>query len=113
MKRALALYAVVLSATACTTLVYDARYDIDLSAVARRERAGEVKRFIDVHGHTFEDEFIKVTWTPFETQLGLILVNKTDSSQSVLWDEISYLGPDGKSDRVMHEGVEVANPAVG
>jgi len=104
--------AVLLSTTACTTLVYDARYDIDLSAVARRERGGDTKRFGDVRGHVFEDEFIKITWTPFDTQLGMILVNKSDSAQSVLWDEISYLGPDGKSDRVVHNGIEVAGAAV-
>jgi hypothetical protein len=109
MERTLALIAVVLFATACTTLVYTARYDIGLSAVEQRERGGELKRFTDVRGHTFEDELVRVTWTPFDTQLGLILVNKTDSSQRVIWDDIRYAGPDGKSDRVIHEGVKIAD----
>jgi hypothetical protein len=112
MERTLALTAVVLFATACTTLVYTARYDIGLSAVERRERGGELKRFADVHGHTFEDELVRITWTPLETQLGLILVNKTDSSQRVIWDDIRYTGPDGKSDRVIHEGVKIADRGV-
>lgn len=107
--RTLALIAVVLVATACTTLVYTARYDIGLSAVERRERGGELKRFTDVHGHTFEDELVRITWTPLEKQLGMILVNKTDSSQRVIWDGIRYVGPDGKSDRVIHEGVKIAD----
>jgi len=68
-----------------------------------------VKRFTDVRGHTFEDEFIRITWNPFETQLGLILANKTNSSQRVIWDEISYVGPEGRSDRVIHEGVKIAD----
>ena len=109
MERTLALMAVVLFATACTTLVYTARYDIGLSAVERRESGGERKQFTDVHGHTFEDEFVRITWTPLDTQLGLILVNKTDSSQRVIWDDIRYAGPDGKSDRVIHEGINIAD----
>jgi hypothetical protein len=109
MERTLALIAVVLLATACTTLVYTARYDIGLSAVERGQRGGDVKRFTDVHGHTFEDELVRITWTPLDSQLGLILVNKTDSSQRVIWDEVTYAGPDGKSDRVIHEGVNNAD----
>jgi len=109
MERTLALIAVVLVATACTTLVYTARYDIGLSAVERRERGDELKRFPDVHGHTFEDELVKITWTPLDTQLGLILVNKTDASQRVIWDDVRYVGPDGKFDRVIHEGVKPAD----
>ena len=108
MKRRLPLIAVILFATACTeTLVYTARYDIGLSNVERHQRGGEVKRFADVHGHAFEDEFIKVTWSPFETQLGLILKNKMDSPQRVVWDHVRYVGPDGKPDRVIHEGVKI------
>lgn len=110
MKRMLIVSALIY-ATACTTLVYEARYDVSLSAVQRRDAAGEVKRFDDVHGHAFEDEFIRVTWTPFETQLGLIVVNKTNSTQYVLWDQVSYEGTDGKPERVVHEGVDAANPA--
>jgi hypothetical protein len=110
MKRKLILSAMI-CATACTTLVYDARYDISLSAVTRRDGAGEVKKFVHLHGHSFEDEFLRVTWTPFETQLGVILVNKTNSTQSVLWDRVSYQGADGKPERVVHEGVDAANSA--
>lgn len=98
MERASVLIALVLFATGCTALVYHARYDIALSAVERRERGGETRPFTNVDGHTFEDEFIKVTWTPFDSQLGLIFKNKTDSSERILWDEIPYTGPDKKSD---------------
>jgi hypothetical protein len=108
MKQMLAAFA-VLCVAGCTTLVYEAKYDIDLSAVTRRESSSEVKSFPAVRGHVFEDDFIKVTWTPFEKQLGLILVNKTNSSESVLWDQVSYEGPDGKPGRVIHEGVDAAN----
>jgi len=107
MKRALGLAAVALLVPACTTLVHDARYEIGLVGVARDQRGGELKRFTDVSGHTFEDEFIRVTWTPFDTQLGLILRNKTDSTQRIVWDEISYVSLDGKSDHVVHEGVKI------
>jgi hypothetical protein len=109
MKRTIVMYALICTA-ACTTLVYDARYDVSLSEVGRRDGAGEVKKFVHLHGHSFEDEYIRVTWTPFETQLGLILVNKTDSTQLVLWDQVSYQGTDGKPERVIHEGVDATNP---
>jgi hypothetical protein len=107
--RKTAAIALVLFATGCTSLVYTARYDIGLSLVERRQRGGETKRFTDVHGHTFEDEFVKVTWTPFDSQLGLILTNKTDSSARIIWDEVIYAGPDKRSDHVIHEGVDITD----
>jgi len=90
----------------CTTLVYQAVYDVDVSSVERR-KAGEVKSFNDVHGHTFEDEYVRVTWTPTQTNLGVLLVNKTDSLQRVAWDEIIYIGPDGKSDHIVHQSADL------
>jgi len=99
----LGIVAAFLVAAACTTLVYTARYDLALSSVERHERGGETQRFTGLQGHVFEDEFVKITWTPFETQLGLVLTNKTQFSQRVLWDEIKYVGPDGRVDRVVHE----------
>jgi len=104
MKLRLGIVAAFLFAAACTTLVYTARYDLALSSVERRERGGETRRFSGLQGHVFEDEFVKITWTPFETQLGLNLTNKTPFSQRVLWDEVTYIGPDGRADRVVHEG---------
>jgi hypothetical protein len=100
-----AIIAAFLFAAGCTTLVYTVRYDLSLSSVERHERGGETARFTALQGHVFEDELVKITWTPFETQLGLILTNKTQSSQRVLWEEITYTGPEGRADRVVHEGI--------
>jgi hypothetical protein len=103
MNRGFAGMVVAFLFTACTTLVYTARYDLALSSVERHERGGETRRFTGLQGRVFEDEVVKITWTPFETQLGLILTNKTRFSQRVLWDEVTYIGPDGRADRVVHE----------
>jgi hypothetical protein len=42
----------------------------------------------------------------------LLLLNKTNSSQRLIWDEISFIGTDGKSDRVIHEGVKIVDRGV-
>ena len=109
MNRSMTLIVMLVVITGCTTRVYTAHYDIDLLTVARQESGGEARRFTNLHGHTFEDEFIRITWTPFETQLGMILVNKTTAPERVIWKEVAYIDPNGRSDKVIHEGV---NPSV-
>jgi hypothetical protein len=92
----------VLAVTACTTLVYHALYDVDLTT-ARRQLRGEPAQRLDANGHRFDDGSIRIIWTPTELQLGMVLVNKTNSPLRVLWDEVRFIGPDGKVDRVVHE----------
>jgi hypothetical protein len=36
-------------------------------------------------------------------------MNRTDSSMRVLWDDASYVGIDGRTDRIMHQGVKFAD----
>lgn len=102
-------FAPLLLAAACTTPVYVAHYDLQLSSVTRAERGAELARFDDVRGHTFQDDLIKAVWNPFEKQLGLILTNKTDRVERIVWNQVRYIDASGKSDRVVHEGASDPN----
>ncbi|HEX7139751.1 MAG TPA: hypothetical protein VF219_18005 [Vicinamibacterales bacterium] len=100
----------LLAGIGCTTPVYVARYDIELSSVTRADGGVESARFTDLHGHTFQDDVIKTTWTPYDKQLGLILTNNTDHIQRVLWPQVRYVDATGKAERVVHEGTTEIEP---
>jgi hypothetical protein len=84
-------------------------YEIQLHAVERQQRGATRESFQPTAPNTFEDPYIKIVWQPQISQLGFTLTNKTDSSLRVLWDDASYVGPDGKTDRIMHEGIKFSD----
>lgn len=59
--------------------------------------------------NVFEDDRIRIAWQPGVSQLGFALINKTDSSVRVLWDDASYVDVQGRTDRVMHQGIKFAD----
>lgn len=115
MKKAgrLVLVPVWALSAACASLApvpqYSAEYDVQLSRVERQIRGGQMREFANVTGNAFEDENIKVAWRENDPQLVFSLVNKSSTSLRVLWDEVSFVGIDGKTDRVIHEGVKIAD----
>lgn len=98
---------------ACTSLApvpqYTAEYDLQLSHVERQTRGGQTREFADVSGNAFEDEYVKITWRVNDPQLVFSLLNKSPSSLRVLWDDVSFVGIDGKTSRILHEGVRIAD----
>lgn len=81
-------------------------YQYTLDLVERQERGSERESSLPSGPNEFEDDLIRITWTPGVTQLEFALTNKTDSSLRVLWDDASYVSPDGTADRIMHRGVK-------
>jgi len=88
----LSLSAVFLSS--CTPMV-NYRWDIMLQ---------EPKPSNDL---SYSDEYIDVTFAIGETQIGFDIQNKTDNGIKINWDELAFISPNGKSERVIHNGVRL------
>ena len=74
-----------------------------------KEQYGETKvvNFQDqgVTKYSYEDGLIKIIWLPLSTQFGFSLLNKSDHSIKIIWDEAVYVNENGSSQRVFHSGV--------
>jgi hypothetical protein len=86
-------------------------YEVVLAGVEHQPRGGARQHHATSGANTFEDERIRIVWTPEASQLGFELTNKTDASMRVLWDDASFVDIHGRGDRVMHQGVKFADRA--
>ena len=84
-------------------------YQPTLLAVEHQERGKDFEELAPTAANTFEDARIRITWKPRPSQLEFTLTNKGGATLRVLWDEASYVGVDGKADRIMHQGVRFAD----
>jgi hypothetical protein len=57
----------------------------------------------------FDDDAIHIEFKVRESDLGFTLVNKTDTPINIDWDAMSFVGWDGESRRVIHNGTALAN----
>ena len=91
-----------------------AHYNMRLRQVERpaqaQERYGEpritTQKEEGAEKYYFEDEMIKIAWLPTTFTMSFVLVNKTDHSIKIVWDEAAYVDENGASHRVMHSGVK-------
>lgn len=61
----------------------------------------------------YADEFIDVVFSISTREIGFSLINKLNRPMKINWDDISIVYPDGKSTRIIHNGValrDTANP---
>jgi len=56
--------------------------------------------------YMYEDSLIKITWIPMTSQFGFSLLNKTNHSIKIIWDEAVYVNEKGLSQKVFHSGVK-------
>ncbi|HYH10030.1 MAG TPA: hypothetical protein VEK11_23475 [Thermoanaerobaculia bacterium] len=84
-------------------------YELALAGVEHQPRGGTRTHHEPAAANTFEDERIRIAWTPEATQLQFELTNKSDASMRVLWDDASFVDVSGRGDRVMHQGVKFAD----
>lgn len=91
-----------------------ALYDVGLSSVESPENAKEqfgetkiVKITEDkLDKYRYEDKYISITWYYLTTQLEFELVNKSDFTLKINWDDVSYVDYNGNVSRIMHKGVK-------
>ena len=81
-------------------------YGLVLTGVERQQRGSARQELAPTSPNTFEDERIRIAWEPQTANLQFILTNKTDASERVLWDDASFVGTDGRTDRIMHQGIK-------
>lgn len=112
-----AIIMLLFATTGCASLAMLApqypSYDIQLRDVERpasaRERYGEyvLASSLDsgVTRYTFEDAMVKIGFLPTSTRLHFELLNKTDHSMRIVWNEAAFVDPAGTSHPVMHVGI--------
>ena len=96
---------------------YFARYDIELVAVdcpaQAKDRYGDAstRKMETSNGsvNQVEDQFVKIIWSPPFKEFSFELLNKTEHSLKLPWDEAAYVDISGQSHRVMHSGVKFSN----
>jgi hypothetical protein len=60
-----------------------------------------------VHGGmSYQDSIIQIKWTYTATAFEFTMLNKTNKSLKVLWEESAYIDENGESKRVFHKGVK-------
>jgi len=112
MKKALFLFCMTALMTSC--MIYTGVYKVGLQEVESpkniKEQFGETKvvNFQDqgVTKYSYEDGLIKIIWLPLSTQFSFSLVNKSDHSIKIIWDDAVYVNENGSSQKVFHAGVK-------
>ena len=110
---AFALFASMLTLSSCVTS-YMASYSVGLSSVESpadaKKQFGETKvvTFKDgeVDKYRYEDDFIEIVWYVGLKKFNFELKNKSTHTMKINWDDVSYVGINGKTRRVMHAGVK-------
>ncbi len=104
---------IAISATSCSVFS-DTIYSVSLYKVESPENAkqqyGDTKivnfNEENLTKFTYEDDFIKITWYTEKRQFDFFLLNKSNHSLKIPWDEMAYVDINGHSGRVMHSGVK-------
>ena len=121
MKKVITLIAMTLLLSSCyvTKIIepqhtsYEANYQIELQSVECQQIKKE--QFVDgkittlqENGITkfgYADDFISIVWLPLNTQFSFSLINKSNYSIKIVWDEATYVSENGISQKVLHKGV--------
>lgn len=91
----------------------DGHYIIKLSKVQKpansKIQRGEIS-IQDVNNNSlYSDNFVIITLGFTEKSISLFILNRTDYSMKLLWDEASFITPSGKAQRVIHNGIRLAD----
>ena len=54
----------------------------------------------------YRDDIMNISWNLQRNLINFTLHNKAASSTKVLWDDMAFVGIDGKSKRVIHQGIK-------
>lgn len=111
MKKLLQILA--LSFSLCGCAMYSGYYNVGLSKVvnpgSNKKDFGKMK-ITDLSSksslkYCYEDSVLNITWdiTPF--QINFKMLNKTDHSIKIIWDESTFVDIDGNSSKIIHAGV--------
>lgn len=54
----------------------------------------------------FKDQSISITWELRDKEIYFDLINKSDGTIKIIWDEAAYIDPSGQTEKVFHNGVK-------
>lgn len=104
MKKLLLLI-VITSLVSCGIAGYTIKYDLSL------DKAGQNKQLENVSTESFKSQMysdsvmsIKFSYKTDE-RINFELTNRLDRTIKIIWDEVVFVDADGKSSRVMHDGI--------
>ena len=63
----------------------------------------------NVEGLKFSDDVIDISWSLTAKSLHFELYNKTQNPIKVIWDDVIFVDYEGKSNKVVHEGILYIN----
>jgi len=114
MKKTIGIIVSLLCLTSCGSLLPNTYYLTSLvsveSPVNTSTQYGETKIVgiqdeDSVSKYCYEDDYIKIIWFIGDSQLNFFLTNKSDFSIKLPWDDMVYVDENGKSKRVIHNGI--------
>ena len=94
----------LVSVCCATTSQFQGWNTLALTAVEKQQPGAPTEKF-PVTGDAYEDQLLKITWKYNGEALTFSLANNRSSSLRVLWDETALVSLDGKSHRIIHNGV--------
>lgn len=97
-----------------STTVCGADYTFSFAKVDRPEKASQRYGVQRIETMTlgkstwfvFEDGLVRIRWIVSGSQISFSVLNKTDHSIKIPWDEAAYIDENGSSHRVMHSGAK-------
>jgi len=84
---------------------YYLKYDISLWKVEKPSMAKEKAGNSQIISNIYEDEFINISWAIDPIAIAFTLLNKTDHSLKIIWDEAVFVDAIGGNHRIFHSGV--------
>ncbi len=63
----------------------------------------------DLKRDLYENEDFIISWKVLHDRFAFAIVNKTNSSMKIIWDEAAFIDEEGLTHRVMHDGVKFAD----
>ena len=113
MKKILLLSIVFFCLSSCGSFKYTT-YDVSLAKVETPQNVKEKYGTTDVvvlnesgkTNYKYENDLFNIIWYPTRKQLNFSITNISDYSIKILWDESVFIDQEGKTGRVMHDGVK-------
>lgn len=111
MKKIVLILVAAMAVMSCGTQSRIPKYDIVLSSVESRADNNVVDSIASVQEdgvsqYVYEDNYMRILWFVGETSFHFSLMNITDETIRINWDNIVYVDYDGEAGRVMHSGVK-------
>lgn len=113
MKKLLLLSIVLFGLSSCGAFKFTT-YDVSLAKVEIPQNVKEKYGTTDVvildesgkTNYKYENDLFNILWYATRSQLNFSIKNKSDYSIKILWDEAVFIDQNGKTGRVMHDGIK-------